>query len=728
MIKLPKSSTIHIQGPRPRNLSITRDDHGVPHIQADTADDLNWGLGYCMATDRGMQLQLMRILGQGRVCELLEDTADNLKLDLFFRRMAWRRDINKVIAELTPATLSWCQALCDGINAGLQARKVSLMRVLAGQPEPWTIADIVLMLKMTSYLSLAQTQAESERLFIELVQAGMSDEKLESLFPIKDQSFDRELIEKIALPERLIPLELTWQTAIPRMIASNNWVISGERTESGATMMANDPHMEVNRLPNVWYEAVLKSPEYTGMGYTLPGVPGLLIGRTHDIAYGATYSFADTVDSWVHECKNGKYKRGKSWRKFEMRQEHIIRKHHTDHIEQFYENAHGVLEGNPHQDGFYLCTSWTSTGSGATSLNAARAMIDVKDADGARNQLGKIEGAFCWVISDRENNIAYQMSGLCPKRKDKWNGFTPGLGWDSDYDWQGIHKVEDLPRALNPEKGFIVTANQDLNALGIASPINMPMCDHRARRIEQLLKDDDKHSIAKARDIQMDTYSLQAEEFMAVLKPVLNKHFKHCVLADVLIQWDLHYDKHSTGAALFEEFYAELRQIVFQDDQIKPELTKHLREQTCLFVDFYQNFDRCLLDKHSIWFDEQDQEQTFIQAFTLAKNKFVSETWGERNNFKFTNLLFKGKLPDFLGIDSIELPMIGGRATPHQGQLYTSFGRQTSFAAAVRIVADMNESVLHSRTAGGVSDNPLSPWYVSEVQGWLDGTYKRTEL
>ena len=85
-------------------------------------------------------------------------------------------------------------------------------------------------------------------------------------------------------------------------------------------------------------------------------------------------------------------------------------------------------------------------------------------------------------------------------------------------------------------------------------------------------------------------------------------------------------------------------------------------------------------------------------------------------------------MPEFFGIDSEEVPMIGGRATPHQGQLYQSAGRQTSFAASVRIAADMSEEILHTRTAGGVSDNPFSPWYMSEIQGWLDGTYKRVKL
>ena len=725
MLKLPKTQTIRIKGPRPKHLRISRDEHGVPHIDAKSIDDLNWGLGYCHALDRSMQLQFMRILGQGRLCELLDDTDDNLNIDRFFRRMNWRNDAKSVIAQLEPETLSWCQSLCDGINAGFRARRVSLIRVLAGEPEPWTISDIILIFRMTGYLTLAQSQAESERLFIELLQNGVSDEKLASLFPLEGQQYDRELIQKVKLQERILPLELLWQTAVPRIMASNNWVVSGSRTKSGAALMANDPHLEVNRLPNVWYEVVMNCPEYQAMGYGMPGIPGLLIGRSHDIAWGATYTFADTVDSWIEECKDGKYRRGKSWRKFDVREEHILRKKNLDHVETYYENPHGILEGNPQEEGYYLSTHWSPSTYGAAGLNAARQLVRAQNAKEAQQYCGNIESAWNWVIADREDNIAYQMSGLCPKRNNGWNGFVPGLGWDKGYDWNGFYKPADLPNQFNPEKGFFVTANQDLNEYGVASPINMPMADHRARRINDLLSSNDKQDIASTRDIQMDTYSLQAEEYMKILEPILNEHFKDCVLAEVLLKWDKHYDRYSSGATLFEAFYSELRQLVFQDEQISPELSRHLREQTCLFVDFYQNFDRCFLDPSSVWFKEKSQSDCFKQAFDKAKSGFVSETWGEHNRFRFTNILLQGKLPDYLGVDSPELPMIGGRATPHQGQLYLSAGRQTSFAAAVRIAADMSEGMLHTRTAGGVSDNPFSPWYMSEIQGWLDGTYKK---
>ncbi len=725
MFSLPKLKKLRIHGPKPKQLQIERDDAGVPHISAKNVNDLNWGLGYCFAIDRGTQLQLMRIIGQGRLCELLEDSDDNLKIDRFFRRMHWSKDHDAQLQALDSETLVWCQALCDGINAGLRSNKLNPVKLLTGGAEPWAIKDIFLTLRMTSYLTLAQSQAEVERLFLELVQAGVSIEKLESLFPIKDQDFDIELIKKITLPERIVPSDVLWQSAAPRTMASNNWVISGEHTKSGSAMMANDPHLEVNRLPNVWYEAALSAPDFQGMGYSMPGIPGLLIGRTQDLSWGATYTFMDTIDSWVEECKNGKYKRGKSWKKFSVREEVILRKKHSKHIETFYENPHGVLEGNPNEEGLYLSTLWSPGLFGAQSLNASLKLTKAKNVRDAQNCFKHIESAWNWVLADSKGNIGYQMSGLCPKRSNNWNGFTPGLGWDASWDWQGFEKPEQLPNNYNPPEGFIVTANQDLNHLGSVSCINMPMGDYRAKRIEQSIESSSEHDTASNAKIQMDTYSLQAEQFLKILSPALETEADQCYAIKALQEWDRRYDTQSDTAVLFELFYSELRRVVFQDEALNPKLLSHLSEQTGLFIDFYQNFDRCLLDPASLWYESKTQEDCFKQAFMQAKEKWGTTTWGQRNSFRFTNILFQGKLPEWLGFDSPLVPLIGGRATPHQGQIFEIDGRKTSFAPSVRIIADMSESCLHTRTAGGVSDSRLSPWYMSEVQGWLDGTFKR---
>jgi len=203
-------------------------------------------------------------------------------------------------------------------------------------------------MRMTAYLTLAQSQAEVERFFIEMVQAGVDNKRLAELFPIDPDSFDRDLLRSVNLGERIVPTEVLWKLALPRMMASNNWVVAGSKTRSGKPIMANDPHLEVNRLPNVWYEQYLewgdggsRGPGYmVGMG--MPGLPGVLVGRNDKVAWGATYTFMDTVDSWVEDCREGMYRRGSDWQPFSERRETIRRKSYDDLELVFYENQHGA--------------------------------------------------------------------------------------------------------------------------------------------------------------------------------------------------------------------------------------------------------------------------------------------------------------------------------------------------------------------------------------------------
>jgi len=727
-------NSFSISGPKPEGLKIGRDNDGVPHIEAADMKGAMWGSGYAHAVDRGTQLLMMRVLGKGRLCELLSDTDESMKIDRFFRRANWHSNLDKEVEKLDKESLDLCQKYCDGINAGFASKKIYALKLMGYQPEPWAIRDSILVSRMAGYLTLSQSQAEIERFFIELVQLGVSTNKLAELFPIDVTKFDRELIESIELQEKIVPNEVIWNQALPRMMASNNWVVSGKKTASGKAILANDPHLEVNRLPNVWCEQSLKWPGCSMIGMGMPGLPGVVIGRTKSLAWGATYTFMDTVDSWVEDCKAGKYRReegdqGNIWRAFTERQEIIKRKKHTDEIITFYENHHGVLEGDPNQAGKYLTTKWVADNSGARSLMASLKMASTVTADQAMDHLGSIESAWNWVVSDTSGNIAYQMSGLMPKRHPEWNGFTPAPGWDEAYDWQGVVHYKDLPNCLNPEGGYIVTANQDLNHLGKADPINMPMGDYRAKRIEEVLASSDQHDVESTKSLQFDVHSNQAKLFLDVLLPLLEENNESSDAFQLLKNWDYGYGFDSKGATLFELFYDALRVEIFSGSDTKggglgANVVKHLSEQTGVFIDFYQNFDSVILNEDSIWYESATQKQAFLAAFEIAKTAHSDVSWKEVNTITFTNMLFQGKLPGFMGFDSKPLPLLGGRATPHQGQIYSSAGRKTSFSPSVRLIADMSESVLHTCLAGGPSDNRFSRWYKSGLQKWVNGDYK----
>ncbi len=711
-----------ISCPAPPGVRIFRDRHGVAHVEAE-GDDLAgvcWGMGYCHALDRGLQMLLTRILGQGRACELLDGSDAMLEVDRFFRRMGWSEDIAAQVEGVDEESRALVDAYCRGVNARLSRRWPWELRLLGRAPEPWRPEDSVLLSRMIGYLALAQSQAEMERLFVEMVQAGVCDARLRALFPNVTEAWDRELLSEVTLGERVVPEAVRWLGGVPRAMASNNWAVSGDRTRSGKPMLANDPHLEVNRLPAVWYELVARwGAGRFVVAATMPGLPAPLLGRSESLAWGATYSFMDGVDSWIERCRGGKRLSGDGWVPFRERREIIRRKGASPVEEVFYECEHGVLDGDPYAAGTYLATRWAPGRSGAASLTAAGHMWRARTVAEGMAALGGIETSWNWVLADRDGHVGYQMSGLLPRRRAGVSGFVPLPGWDPANDWQGFAAADELPRVLDPEAGYVVTANNDLNHLGQTDPINLPMGNYRARRIAELLERGTATSVADHARIQADVTSIQARELMAVLRPLLPES----EAGRLLREWDCRYDPASTGATLFERFYRQLLLAVFGDDGLGRDVVCHLLDGTGIFVDFYDNFDRILLDESSPWLAGRDHAALFRAAFDAACGESVPP-WGEVNRVTLTNVFFAGKLPRFLGFDRGPVPLAGGRATPNQGQVYRSAGRDTSFAPSYRLIVDLGDEVAHTCLPGGPSDRRFSRWYCSELEAWLDGRYK----
>jgi len=713
VIDMPESQT--------PSVNIRRDRHGVPHVEAKCKEDLYWAQGVVHATDRAMQMLLMRILCQGRVGELLDSSDDALGIDTFFRRMNWTAETTEEIEKLADDAREYLTAYRDGVNSVLQKKYPWEFKLLGYRPEPWQVEDTIAVSRMVGYVTLQQSQAEIERLLVEMVQAGVAGEKLEELFPGLLEGLDVELLKKVTLGERVVPRGILWQTGVPRMTASNNWVLSGTRTASGKPMLCNDPHLEGNRLPNVWCETALHMAGRYAIGGAMPGCPGVIAGRNPDVAWGVTYSFMDALDSWIERCRDGKYfRQPDDWVPFRQRREVIKRKKKEPVERVFHENDHGVLDGDPSREGYYLATRWSAQRSGGTSIGQILKMWDARNVEEGMNTLGKLETAWNFVFADRHGNIGYQMSGLLPRRRPGISGLVPLPGWEKENDWTGFVPHEELPRSLNPKNGFFVTANQDLNSHGKAEPINMPMGTYRADRIAQLLKK--KWSFTPDDMFQMhyDVFSPQAETFMEILGPLL----PDTPQGEILRRWDRYYTADSQGAFLFEEFYRGLFQEVFGGGGLGESVVEHLAGETGVFIDFYLNFDRVLLAGESVWFGDRSREEVYRCVAERALS-IDPRPWSHGRGYMLRHLLLGGKLPRFLGFDRGPVTAIGGRATIHQGQIYRSGGRETTFVPSFRFVADLANDDYFSNLLGGPSDRRFSRWYCSDLKNWRTGKYKK---
>ncbi len=269
---------------------------------------------------------------------------------------------------------------------------------------------------------------------------------------------------------------------------------------------------------------------------------------------------------------------------------------------------------------------------------------------------------------------------------------------------------------------MLVTANHDLNAFGQVRPMTLPMASYRAELIRRRLDEQATLGVEDMKRIHYDRYSLQAEKFMAVLRPLLPATPAGRTLAG----WDLRYTADSVGATLFENVYLALVRLVFGELGIGEGALAFAMDESVLFPMLHGNFDAVLLSQRSAWFAGRPREELFRTAIERGLAG-PAPRHGETRRMQVTNLFFGGKLLRWLGFD-YTLEHIGSRATIPQSQLYRFAGRDASFAATFRLVTDLASSEQQVAMAGGASGSRFSRSYTAGMAGWESGRYHRVAV
>ncbi len=684
------------------------DDRGVAHVRAEDEVERFRGLGYVQARDRGMQMLLSRTLAQGRLCETLADTQENLAIDKAFRRLGFHVDARDEWDKADDRLRAVLEAYCAGVDQAFAERVPWELRMLGmKRAEPWRPEDCILWGRVMGHFGLSQSQESMERFVVELVRLGIDRDLLDALLPGRLDGLDEDLVRRLHVDPPLVPADLPIEA--PIFAASNNWAIAGSRTRSGAAILANDPHLEVNRLPCVWQEVVLEWSEGYAMGATVPGIPAIIIGRTRDLSWGVTYTYQDATDSWIEEVKDGRFRRDDAqngWLDFDVREEVIQRKKNESVTIHVYENDHGTLQGEP-VDGLMLTTMWApSRGTGARSMAAFLDVLDATDVEQGAEALGRVETGWNWVLADRSGRIAYQMSGTVPRRRDGANGFVPLPGWDPANDWLGSLSPEELPRCIDPEDGYFATANDDLSAYGTAPAQNLTMGDYRARRIRDSLAARDDWTVGDARVLQLDRRSAQAERYLVGMIA----HAPDAETLELLDGWDGDY-AHPAGA-FFEAFYRELVLDVLRG-RLGGAMADYLWQHSGIIAGFHRLFDDMLLDDECPWYVDSRQD-----TWRRVMAKVVQAGPAPLPAFRMENILLGRKVP---GVAKGPFTMRGSRASILQFQAYHVAGRFTTFAPSYRFITSMDTDEASTIVAGGPSDRPFTRHYASEVQNWLAG-------
>jgi penicillin amidase len=715
-----------------RDFTVVRDDAGVPNIQATTWLDALYGLGYMHATDRGTQLLFSRTVASGRAAELIADKDELLETDRFFRRIGLHLNLDREVDQMDRRTHQQVTVYCAGVNDGIRAKRRSLPMWATGyQPEKWDPQAVLLVGRLLSFGGLAVSQMQNERLIVELIKAGANEAALAEMFEPRLDSLDFDLMREVNISNRLSDQALELIVDLPRLAGSNAWAVSPERSATGHALLASDPHLEVNRLPAIWYEAVLRWDSQYVMGATLPGFPLFSVGRNPKLSWGVTYMKGDTIDYFVEDCRcteDGawQFRREDQWQNFTVREESLKRKNNEPVPLRVYENEIGTLDADVDEtgEGKYLSIAWAGRRVDAsTAVSTWLDLIQANDVTTAMDVVSDCpQPTLSFVFADAEGHIGQQACGAIPKRSNPNDGLAPLPAWDPKNHWQGWLPKELLPSIYDPPEGFVATANEECNPEGGPLVVTQTVHDYRVRRIQEQLSQMPQATIKDMQKLQYDVVSKQAEDLLAMALPFMQEG----PLKEILSNWNYSYAADSSTAPVFQAFY---RNLMFELLGNKKGLGWRRILYLCSRAGFSSMIltaaDRLLQKQDSWWWHGRDKAE-LIRSAADAVELGTIRYWSEMNNFHFANRFLGGnRVGRLLGYNTRQHAMPGNHATPFQGHVFQTATRESTFAPSYHFVTDMGTNEAWTNLPGGPSESRFSKYYRSDIPLWLDGEYKR---
>ncbi len=547
-------------------VEIARDRWGMPRVRAQSAHDLWFGQGFCHAQDRLWQCDLQRRVASGRVSELAGE--DGLPVDRLMRTLGLRRVGLREEGELPADVRSLLDAYCSGFNqaVGTAAAPPAELQILRLEFEPWRPADMLAGVKLLSFgLS---TNWERELLRADLVRelgperAAVIDPSYPADNPIVMRPGERYEGDGLGLAEQLAKVREQIGLA-GAASGSNNWAVSPARSATGGALIAADPHLPTG-MPGIWHQMSLELGERFCRGASLPGIPGITLGQNNDVAWSFTNVMADIEDLFIERIEGDRYEHRGKWHDLELVDEEITVKgratpvHHRVRVSGHGPIVNDALRADPAQP---LALRW----SALDFPGIGRAHLEVFDpASGP--ELVELLGELTMPVSnlvwaDRHGDIGYKTVGRIPKRP----GGCPDLpkpGWTGEYDWDGTIPYGELPELINPEAGFIVTANNRIVDDDYPHHISSDWLDgFRAKRVEQLIGEAAEHDLDSFRRMQTDLYSIPGDEVvhrLARLGRSVDLGQRETAAIERLKSWDRRLDPDTVAGTIYQVFLLRL--------------------------------------------------------------------------------------------------------------------------------------------------------------------------
>jgi penicillin G amidase len=557
------------------SVRVLRDSAGVPHIYARNVEDLFFAQGYVQAQDRLWQMEMYRRTYEGSLAEIMGPEYvphDRLARLLKFRGPWDEREYSIY----HPEGKRILQSFANGVNAFIEQNRANLpveFKLTGIEPRRWT-PEIALLRTQTA-MPIADARAElSLADSVEKYGAEEANRRAQP-DPVRALEVPRGLDVKVidngaraalgalrtnAVRPPLLPQYQRLSDAVPSLNlgaqenspGSNNWVVSGKLTASGKVILANDPHRNVG-VPSIRYIVHLNAPGWDVIGATEPVLPGVAIGHNGRIGWGLTILGTDQSDVFIEQVNprdrtQVRYRGG--WDRLRVVADTIRVKGEAPVIVQHKYSRHGPVfyEDTVRNLAYALRSTMHEVGS-AGYLSALRYHALRNCADFLEAQLFYYAPTENMICGDTQGNIAWHASALSPARGD-WDGRLPVPG-TGEYEWLGYRT--DLPQELNPERGWIATANHNVQPPAFDPPLffKTPGAATRYTRLADVLTRGSKYTIADFQKLQHDAFSASAQRGVARFQGWKSTNAEVEEARQLLASWDGVYARESAAGALY---------------------------------------------------------------------------------------------------------------------------------------------------------------------------------
>lgn len=668
-----------------------------------------FGMGFLHGRHRPLQTLVISAAARGVLAERILPRTDLLGIDVLGHRLSIPETGVRAAEQLTSRGAALLDAYVAGVHAGLKERgKPAAFRLIAADL-PWPDRESVISgTLLAAFLGLAQCQERMERALVDALQAGAEPEVLEQMFAPHLRGWDPTLLRGV----KPMPPPRPAKAGMRAGGGSNAWAVDGSRTFGGSPLLCGDPHLGINQLPSLFMEYRARVGDDYWLGATIPGLPGIGVGRNRHVAWAGTFAVADNVDFTVEHVSAGQARREDGPNQPLVRREIEVRRRFRKPVKvTFHSTDRGVLESD---DGLTLASRWAG---GAKASEAIEAYMVAPGARSVEELSRAMDGAhpfsLHFVFAERGGALRYRQGGRIPRRSSGWSGLYPVRPETAN--WSGFFEGSGLIER-NAEDGVVVSANEARQADDGTWLATLAQPYYRFERIRRQLIARSDHDLESMKSLQLDLVSLQALR----LRPLLLNAVPPGELQRMVADWDGSYSVESRAACAFEQI-RDAALDVLADDLGGDWLRAMMRESE-IGTWWANGLDR-LIGEPGTWSDERGSRL----RSRLESLRFDETTrWGETRSVRMTHLVLGG-LPRWVGFDRGPFELPGSAATPCQGNIAHIDGDENVIAPAYRFVTDLADDGAYTALPGGIDGSRFSKTYTCWLDAYWRGDYHRLE-